>query len=204
MLFPCRRSSFNLTHVDSPFPYKQGTEDDVVNWLHGNGLWKRAREPYEPLWIKGGGHCNLELYPDYIRHLCRFIHEMENMTTEVRLKKIRQDLKLYPNKPDQPANMTTCNRSCSCWDCCSCTCKMKCWRPRCPTSCFRWPKCSSCCSDCFRWPKCSICCCVPSCLKCSKPSCSCSGCCSSCRGCSSCFSCDCCCCCCCGSSDQKQ
>ncbi|CAK9173452.1 unnamed protein product [Ilex paraguariensis] len=40
-----------------------------------------AREPYEPLWIKGGGHCNLELYPDYIRHLCRFIQEMENMTT---------------------------------------------------------------------------------------------------------------------------
>ncbi|GFP94956.1 alpha/beta hydrolase domain-containing protein 17b [Phtheirospermum japonicum] len=60
----------------------QGTEDEVVNWLHGNGLWKLAREPYEPLWIKGGGHCNLELYPDYIAHLCTFVREMENMTTD--------------------------------------------------------------------------------------------------------------------------
>ncbi|GER48026.1 alpha/beta-Hydrolases superfamily protein, partial [Striga asiatica] len=66
-----------------------GTEDDVVSWLHGNGLWEMAREPYEPLWIKGGGHCNLELYPDYIRHLCKFIQEMENITTQVRLGKIR-------------------------------------------------------------------------------------------------------------------
>lgn len=203
--FDIYRNIKKIRGVKCPVLLIHGTEDDVVNWLHGNGLWKRAREPYEPLWIKGGGHCNLELYPDYIRHLCRFIHEMENMTTEVRLKKIRQDLNLYPNKPDQPTNMTTCNRSCSCWDCCSCTCKMKCWRPRCPSSCFRWPKClRCCCSDCFRWPKCSICCCVPSCLKCSKPSCSCSRCCSSCRGCLSCFSCDCCRCCCCGPLDQKQ
>ncbi|KDO50320.1 hypothetical protein CISIN_1g0356732mg, partial [Citrus sinensis] len=71
-----------------------GTEDDVVNWLHGNKLWKMARDPYEPLWIKGGGHCNLELYPDYIRHLCRFIQEMENMNTKIRLNKIRQELHL--------------------------------------------------------------------------------------------------------------
>ncbi|KAK7855518.1 alpha/beta hydrolase domain-containing protein 17c [Quercus suber] len=72
-----------------------GTEDDVVNWLHGNGLWKMAREPYEPLWIKGGGHCNLELYPDYIHHFCRFVQEMEKLTTETRLKKIRQSLRLH-------------------------------------------------------------------------------------------------------------
>jgi len=25
-----------------------GTKDEVVNWLHGNGLWKVARESYEP------------------------------------------------------------------------------------------------------------------------------------------------------------
>ncbi|GMN30412.1 hypothetical protein TIFTF001_002782 [Ficus carica] len=75
-----------------PMGPTHGTEDDVVNWLHGDGLWKMAKDPYEPLWIKGGGHCNLELYPDYIRHLCRFIHEMESITTEIRLKKIRQNL----------------------------------------------------------------------------------------------------------------
>ncbi|CAL9080161.1 unnamed protein product [Musa acuminata var. zebrina] len=52
-------------------------QDDVVNWLHGHGLWKLAEEPYDPLWIKGGGHCNLELYPHYIRHLCKFIRNGE-------------------------------------------------------------------------------------------------------------------------------
>ncbi|KAL2901264.1 Alpha/beta hydrolase domain-containing protein 17C [Bienertia sinuspersici] len=104
-----------LCHVKFSFCFDiyRGTEDDVVNWLHGNGLWKRAREPYEPLWIKGGGHCNLELYPDYIRHLCRFVHEMENMTSQTRLKKIRDDLNLHP-KPRHPApTKTTCSRSCS-------------------------------------------------------------------------------------------
>ncbi|KAL3610214.1 hypothetical protein D5086_001234 [Populus alba] len=85
-----------IRKVKCPVLVIHGTEDDVVNWLHGDGLWKMAKEPYEPLWIKGGGHCNLELYPDYISHLRRFIQEMENITTEIRLKKIRQNLCLKP------------------------------------------------------------------------------------------------------------
>ncbi|KAK9928054.1 hypothetical protein M0R45_025208 [Rubus argutus] len=59
-----------IRKVKCPVLVIHGTEDDIVNWLHGNGLWQMARDPYEPLWIKGGGHCNLELYPEYIRHLC--------------------------------------------------------------------------------------------------------------------------------------
>lgn len=102
-----------------------GTEDDVVNWFHGNGLWKLAREPYEPLWIKGGGHCNLELYPDYIRHLSKFVGEMENITTASRLKKIRQSCQ----KPMRTSNasITTFTTNCCC-------------RIR-----FRKPDCSGCC-----------------------------------------------------------
>ncbi|RAL40351.1 hypothetical protein DM860_006421 [Cuscuta australis] len=96
-----------MRKVKSPVLVIHGTEDEVVNWLHGDRLWKMAREPYEPLWIKGGGHCNLELYPDYIRHLRHFIHEMENMTTEVRLTKIRQSL----SRPNHPSNPTTTRRS---------------------------------------------------------------------------------------------
>ncbi|KAF4391745.1 hypothetical protein F8388_017340 [Cannabis sativa] len=72
-----------IRKVKCPVLVIHGTEDDVVNWLHGDGLWKMAKDPYDPLWIKGGGHCNLELYPDYIRHLCKFIQEMENITTEI-------------------------------------------------------------------------------------------------------------------------
>lgn len=147
-----------IKKVKCPVLVIHGTEDDVVNWLHGNGLWKMAREPYEPLWIKGGGHCNLELYPDYIRHLCRFIQEMENITTAIRLKKIRQSMR----------------RSNRC-------CRIKIWRPKCPDcsrpSCIKcsWrPKCPECwrpsCPECWR-PSCIKCCWRPKCLKCSRPSC---------------------------------
>ncbi|RWW54475.1 hypothetical protein BHE74_00038944, partial [Ensete ventricosum] len=107
-----------VCHVNFNFCFDiyKGTEDEVVNWLHGHGLWKLAKEPYEPLWIKGGGHCNLELYPDYICHLRKFIQEMENITTATRLKKIRQTLK-PPTKPaitTSTATTTTFTANCCC------------------------------------------------------------------------------------------
>ena len=55
----------------------QGTSDDVVDCSHGKQLWELSKEKYEPLWLKGGGHCNLELYPEYIRHLRKFISSLE-------------------------------------------------------------------------------------------------------------------------------
>lgn len=51
--------------------------DEVVDWSHGKRLSELCKEKYEPLWIKGGSHCNLELYPEYIRHLNKFITAME-------------------------------------------------------------------------------------------------------------------------------
>ncbi|CAL5432246.1 unnamed protein product [Camellia sinensis] len=135
-----------IRKVKCPVLVIHGTEDEIVNWFHGNGLWKMARDPYEPLWIKGGGHCNLELYPDYIRHLCRFIQEMENITTEIRLRKIKQSLRLQ--KRSHSAN--TC-----CW--------IKFQLPSCPEclnqSCI---KCLCCPKRQCRCPKCWI----PGCLKC--------------------------------------
>ncbi|XP_057502633.1 uncharacterized protein LOC130786334 [Actinidia eriantha] len=125
-----------IRKVKCPVLVIHGTEDDVVNWLHGNGLWKMAKDPYEPLWIKGGGHCNLELYPDYIRHLCRFIQEMENITTEVRLRKIWQSLRLQ--KRSNTANTSSTKRCC----------KIKFRRPKCP--------------ECLK-PSCVKCCCLPKC-----------------------------------------
>ncbi|XP_075476998.1 uncharacterized protein LOC142518173 [Primulina tabacum] len=156
-----------IRKVKCPVLVIHGTEDDVVNWLHGNGLWKMAKEPYEPLWIKGGGHCNLELYPDYIRHLCRFIQEMENVTTAVRLKKIRQSLRSqrktrkcckirirYPKFPSCPKCPHCPNLKCA--DCYW-------WRPKCPNwqpkFTIRRPKCP----ECFK-PICTRCTCR--CMKC--------------------------------------
>ena len=58
----------------------QGTADDIVDWSHGKRLWELSKEKYEPLWVKGGGHCNLETYPEYIRHLRKFINAMEKLS----------------------------------------------------------------------------------------------------------------------------
>ncbi|RRT59543.1 hypothetical protein BHM03_00047399 [Ensete ventricosum] len=58
----------------------KGTADDIVDWTHGKRLWELSKEKYDPLWIKGGGHCNLEVYPQYIRHLRKFINAMEKLS----------------------------------------------------------------------------------------------------------------------------
>ncbi|MQM11569.1 hypothetical protein Taro_044481 [Colocasia esculenta] len=113
-----------IQKVKCPVLVIHGTEDDIVNWFHGNGLWKLAREPYEPLWIKGGGHCNLELYPDYIRHLCRFVQEMESITTASRLRKIRQG---FQHSAKTSNNSTTHKNS-------QRSCRLSCWWPKCPTA----------------------------------------------------------------------
>lgn len=55
----------------------QGTADEVVDCSHGRALWELSKVKYEPLWVKGGNHCNLELYPEYIKHLKRFVTAIE-------------------------------------------------------------------------------------------------------------------------------
>ncbi|KAJ6849433.1 protein ABHD17B [Iris pallida] len=118
-----------IKKVKCPVLVIHGTDDDIVNWLHGNGLWKLAKDPYEPLWIKGGGHCNLELYPDYIRHLSRFIRDMEGITTASRLKKIRQALQKKPAKvPNSAATTTTFTTNCCC--------RIRIRKPRCRRGCY--------------------------------------------------------------------
>jgi hypothetical protein len=50
-----------------------------VDFSHGKQLWELCKEKYEPLWLKGGNHCNLELYPEYLRHLRKFISAIEKL-----------------------------------------------------------------------------------------------------------------------------
>ncbi|XP_010943341.1 uncharacterized protein [Elaeis guineensis] len=66
-----------IPHVKCPVLVIHGTDDDVVKFYHGKQLWELCKEKFEPLWIQGGNHCNLELYPDYIRHLRKFISAIE-------------------------------------------------------------------------------------------------------------------------------
>ncbi|KAK9169712.1 hypothetical protein Syun_001852 [Stephania yunnanensis] len=53
--------------------FDDGTADEVVHYSHGKQLSELCKESYEPLWINGGGHCNLELYPEYIKHMKKFV-----------------------------------------------------------------------------------------------------------------------------------
>ncbi|KAJ8492259.1 hypothetical protein OPV22_013980 [Ensete ventricosum] len=59
--------------VHCPILVIHGTSDEVVDCSHGKQLWELSKQKYEPLWLNGGGHCNLELYPEYIRHLRKFV-----------------------------------------------------------------------------------------------------------------------------------
>ncbi|KAJ3679095.1 hypothetical protein LUZ60_017106 [Juncus effusus] len=63
--------------VKCPVLVIHGTSDEVVDCTHGKKLWELCKEKYEPLWIKGGNHCNLELYPEYIKHLKKFVAAIE-------------------------------------------------------------------------------------------------------------------------------
>ncbi|KAF3792745.1 ABHD17B protein [Nymphaea thermarum] len=63
--------------VACPVLVIHGTSDEVVDWSHGKQLWELCKEKYEPLWLKGGNHCDLELYPEYIRHLRKFVSTVE-------------------------------------------------------------------------------------------------------------------------------
>jgi hypothetical protein len=69
----------------------QGTNDDIVDLSHGKRLWELAKEKYDPLWVKGGGHCNLETYPEYIKHLRKFINSMEKISMVKPSKKLTQN-----------------------------------------------------------------------------------------------------------------
>ncbi|KAL2528545.1 alpha/beta-hydrolase superfamily protein [Forsythia ovata] len=63
--------------VQCPVLVIHGTADDVVDCSHGKQLWELCKDRYEPLWVKGGNHCDLELYPEYIKHLKKFILAVE-------------------------------------------------------------------------------------------------------------------------------
>lgn len=58
---------------------EQGTSDDIVDLSHGKRLWELSKEKYDPLWVKGGGHCNLETFPEYLKHLRKFLNAMEKL-----------------------------------------------------------------------------------------------------------------------------
>ncbi|KHN14439.1 Abhydrolase domain-containing protein FAM108C1 [Glycine soja] len=86
--------------VNCPVLVIHGTADDVVDYSHGKQLWEHCKQKYEPLWIKGGNHCNLELYPQYIKHLKKFITAIETSSHK------KTGSGPVPDQLDRPRNST--------------------------------------------------------------------------------------------------
>eukprot|EP00271_Cylindrocystis_brebissonii_P002859 TRINITY_DN13629_c0_g1_i1.p1 TRINITY_DN13629_c0_g1~~TRINITY_DN13629_c0_g1_i1.p1 ORF type:complete len:324 (-),score=28.16 TRINITY_DN13629_c0_g1_i1:1203-2174(-) len=66
-----------IPYVQCPVLVMHGTEDEVVDVSHGKELAELCRAPFEPLWLEGGKHCNLEYYPDFLQRLRRFVAYLE-------------------------------------------------------------------------------------------------------------------------------
>lgn len=82
VLYPVKRTYWfdiyknidKIGMVTCPVLVIHGTADEVVDCSHGRQLWELSKDRFEPLWVSGGGHCNLELYPEFIKHLKKFVH----------------------------------------------------------------------------------------------------------------------------------
>ncbi|KAG6777460.1 hypothetical protein POTOM_017283 [Populus tomentosa] len=89
VLYPVKRTYWfdiyknidKIGMVTCPVLVIHGTSDEVVDCSHGKQLWELCKEKYEPLWINGGGHCNLELYPEFIKHLKKFVLTIGKLKT---------------------------------------------------------------------------------------------------------------------------
>lgn len=77
-----------IRNVNCPVLVIHGTSDEIVDVSHGKRLWELSKEKYDPLWIEGGGHCNLETYPEYIKHLRKFVSAMEKLAQSKQTKNL--------------------------------------------------------------------------------------------------------------------
>ncbi|TVU05422.1 hypothetical protein EJB05_48585, partial [Eragrostis curvula] len=68
--------------VKCPVLVIHGTNDDIVDCSHGKRLWELSQKKYEPLWIEGGDHSNLEYFPVFVRHLKKFLSAIKKLPDE--------------------------------------------------------------------------------------------------------------------------
>ncbi|KAK4367637.1 hypothetical protein RND71_011429 [Anisodus tanguticus] len=85
--------------VECPVLIIHGTADDVVDCSHGKQLFELSKQKYEPLWVEAGNHCDLELFPEYIKHLKKFISAIE---------KSNVSSVLIMSQIDKPRSSTDC------------------------------------------------------------------------------------------------
>ncbi|OEL18078.1 Protein ABHD17C [Dichanthelium oligosanthes] len=90
-----------IPHVKCPV---LGTNDDVVHWSHGKRLWELCQHKYEPLWIEGGNHANLETFPVYTRHLKKFLSVIKKLPAE---KEAAAESEKWPAENKTPSDDIT-------------------------------------------------------------------------------------------------
>ncbi|XP_015917328.1 alpha/beta hydrolase domain-containing protein 17B [Parasteatoda tepidariorum] len=61
--------------VTSPVLVIHGTNDEVIDFSHGQAIYERCPRAVEPLWVEGAGHNDIELYGQYVERLRKFINE---------------------------------------------------------------------------------------------------------------------------------
>ncbi|XP_016461482.1 uncharacterized protein LOC107784814 [Nicotiana tabacum] len=69
-----------IPYVSCPILVIHGTEDEVVDISHGKKLWELSKMKYEPLWVNGGNHCDLQVFPQFFTHLKKFITSVERQS----------------------------------------------------------------------------------------------------------------------------
>ncbi|TYG59993.1 hypothetical protein ES288_D07G031400v1 [Gossypium darwinii] len=87
-----------IRRVQCPVLVIHGTDDEIVDWSHGKRLWELSKEKYDPLWVKGGGHCNLETFPEYIKHLRKFISTIEKISISKPAKQLTSTPRIAEHK----------------------------------------------------------------------------------------------------------
>ncbi|KAL2933301.1 Alpha/beta hydrolase domain-containing protein 17C [Bienertia sinuspersici] len=110
VMYPVKRSYWfdiyknvdKIALVKCPILVIHGTADDVVDFSHGKTLWELSPEKYEPLWLKGGSHCDLELFPEYIKHLKKFVSTVEKPPSQRHVSRKSVD------RPENSRKSTDC------------------------------------------------------------------------------------------------
>ncbi|GAB0094159.1 alpha/beta hydrolase domain-containing protein 17B [Sergentomyia squamirostris] len=62
-----------VSKVQSPVLVIHGTEDEVIDFSHGLGIYEKCAKAVEPLWVEGAGHNDVELYNQYLDRLKKFV-----------------------------------------------------------------------------------------------------------------------------------
>lgn len=62
-----------VPHVQSPVLVIHGTEDEVIDFSHGQSIYEKCPHAVDPLWVDGAGHNDVELYNSYLERLKQFL-----------------------------------------------------------------------------------------------------------------------------------